>query len=193
VIASSVIEEAEILHASLRAGSVAQIVVAMIAIVGFLYLLKFVMVTILLALLLAFILEPLAHQLTRISLPRPAAALIRLLGQLKKRRRAGYVPAGAFVNAYLGLGDNDEAFAWFERAYEEQSNILIYIKVSPLFDPLRGDPPEQSRRAATTRNGSSHGPCRKHGRSHVTTLPPSNGARYPSSAPQKAHTVFLVS
>jgi hypothetical protein len=140
VIASSVIEEAEILHASLRAGSVAQIVVAIIAIVGFLYLLKFVMVTILLALLLAFILEPLAHQLTRISLPRPAAALIRLLGQLKKRRRAGYVPAGAFVNAYLGLGDNDEAFAWFERAYEEQSNILIYIKVSPLFDPLRGDP-----------------------------------------------------
>jgi hypothetical protein len=37
-IASSVIEEAEILHASLRAGSVAQIVVAIIAIVGLLYL-----------------------------------------------------------------------------------------------------------------------------------------------------------
>jgi hypothetical protein len=40
----------------------------------------------------------------------------------------------------LGLGDNDEAFVWFERAYEEQSNILIYIKVSPWFDPLRSDP-----------------------------------------------------
>ena len=59
---------------------------------------------------------------------------------MKKREQTGYVPAGAFVNAYLGLGDNDEAFAWFERAYEEQSNILIYIKVSPWFDPLRGDP-----------------------------------------------------
>jgi TolB-like protein/DNA-binding winged helix-turn-helix (wHTH) protein/Flp pilus assembly protein TadD len=65
---------------------------------------------------------------------------LRLLGELKKRQQTGYVPAGAFVNAYLGLGDNDEAFAWFERAYEEQSNILIYIKVSPWFDPLRGDP-----------------------------------------------------
>lgn len=75
-IANSVIEEAEILHASLKAGSVAQIVVAIIAIVGLLYLLKFVMATILLALLLAFILEPLVHQLTRISLPRSAAALI---------------------------------------------------------------------------------------------------------------------
>ena len=68
------------------------------------------------------------------------ADALRLLAELKKRQQTGYVPAGAFVNAYLGLGDNDEAFAWFERAYEEQSNILIYIKVFPLFDPLRGDP-----------------------------------------------------
>ena len=68
------------------------------------------------------------------------ADALPLLGELKKRQQTGYVPAGAFVNAYLGLGDNDEAFAWFERAYEEQSNILIYIKVFPLFDPLRGDP-----------------------------------------------------
>ena len=68
------------------------------------------------------------------------ADALRLLGELKKRQQAGYVPAGAFVDAYLGLGDNDEAFAWFERAYEEQSNILVYIKVSPLYDPLRGDP-----------------------------------------------------
>jgi TolB-like protein/DNA-binding winged helix-turn-helix (wHTH) protein/Flp pilus assembly protein TadD len=68
------------------------------------------------------------------------ADALRLLGELKKRQQAGYVPAGAFVDAYLGLGDNDEAFAWFERAYEEQSNILVYIKVSPLYDSLRGDP-----------------------------------------------------
>ena len=68
------------------------------------------------------------------------ADALRLLGELKKRQQTGYVPAGAFVNAYLGLGDNDEAFAWFERAYEEQSNILIYIKVSPWFDSVRGDP-----------------------------------------------------
>jgi tetratricopeptide (TPR) repeat protein len=68
------------------------------------------------------------------------ADALRLLGELKKRQQTGYVPAGAFVHAYLGLGDNDEAFTWFERAYEEQSNILIYIKVFPLYDPLRGDP-----------------------------------------------------
>jgi TolB-like protein/DNA-binding winged helix-turn-helix (wHTH) protein/tetratricopeptide (TPR) repeat protein len=68
------------------------------------------------------------------------ADAFRLLGELKKRQQTGYVPAGAFVHAYLGLGDNDEAFAWFDRAYKEQSNILIYLKVFPPYDSLRGDP-----------------------------------------------------
>jgi hypothetical protein len=59
---------------------------------------------------------------------------------LKKRQQTGYVTPAAFVHAYLGLGDNDEAFAWLERAYEEQSTFLVYIKVFPVFDPLRADP-----------------------------------------------------
>jgi predicted PurR-regulated permease PerM len=78
-IANSVLEEAEILHASLKAGSIAQIVVAIIAIVGLLYLLKFVMVTILLALLLSFILEPLVRQMSGIGIPRVAGALIAVV------------------------------------------------------------------------------------------------------------------
>ena len=65
---------------------------------------------------------------------------LRLLAELKKRKQAGYVPAGALVNAYLGLGENDLAFAWLEQAYSEQSNILQFAKVHPFFDPLRGDP-----------------------------------------------------
>ena len=65
---------------------------------------------------------------------------LRVLEELKKRSQTGYVPAGAFVNAYLGLGDNEQAFAWMERAYQEQSNILQFLKVHPFFDPLRHDP-----------------------------------------------------
>jgi len=65
---------------------------------------------------------------------------LRLLGELQKRRKAGYVPAGAFVNAYLGLGDNGQAFVWLDQAYKEQSNILQFLKVHPYFDPIRGDP-----------------------------------------------------
>jgi tetratricopeptide (TPR) repeat protein len=65
---------------------------------------------------------------------------LRLLAELQQRRKAGYVPAAAFVNAYLGLGDNEQAFAWLEQAYKEQSNILQFLKVHPYFDPIRADP-----------------------------------------------------
>jgi TolB-like protein/Tfp pilus assembly protein PilF len=65
---------------------------------------------------------------------------LRLLGELKRRQQTGYVPAAAFVNAYLGVSDNEQAFAWLERAYQEHSQILQYIKVHPFFDPLRDDP-----------------------------------------------------
>jgi TolB-like protein/tetratricopeptide (TPR) repeat protein len=65
---------------------------------------------------------------------------LRLLAELQSRRKAGYVPAGAFVNAYLGLGDNEQAFVWLEHAYKEQSNILQFLKVHPYFDPIRSDP-----------------------------------------------------
>ncbi len=65
---------------------------------------------------------------------------LRLLDELKQRRQKGYVPAGAFVNAYLGMEDREQALAWLEHAYQEQSNILQFLKVHPYFDPLRDDP-----------------------------------------------------
>jgi len=68
------------------------------------------------------------------------ADALRVMNELKQRRRKGYVPAGAFINAYLALGQYDEAFAGFEQAYQEQSNILQFLKVHPFFDPVRDDP-----------------------------------------------------
>jgi len=65
---------------------------------------------------------------------------LRVLDELQRRRKRGYVPPAAFLNAYLGLGDKEEAFAWMERAAEERSNIMQFLKVHPFFDPLRGDP-----------------------------------------------------
>jgi TolB-like protein/DNA-binding winged helix-turn-helix (wHTH) protein/Tfp pilus assembly protein PilF len=64
----------------------------------------------------------------------------RLIEELKQRRRTGYIPAGAFIHAYLALGEYDEAFVWFEEAYREQSQILQFLKVHPFFDPVRNDP-----------------------------------------------------
>src|SRR5258707_4733068 len=65
---------------------------------------------------------------------------LRVLSELQSRRQKGYVPAGAFLNAYLGLGDTEKAFAWLERAAEERSNIIQFLKIHPFFDPLRSDP-----------------------------------------------------
>jgi TolB-like protein/Flp pilus assembly protein TadD len=65
---------------------------------------------------------------------------LRLLAELKRRKQAGYVPAAAFVNAYLGLGEYDQAFAALDEAYTERSDILQFLKVHPFFDPVRRDP-----------------------------------------------------
>jgi predicted PurR-regulated permease PerM len=69
-------EDAEILQASIKAGSVAQIVVAVIAVIGLIYLLKLVLVTTLSSVLLAFVLEPFVSRLARIRVPRAVGALL---------------------------------------------------------------------------------------------------------------------
>jgi pentatricopeptide repeat protein len=65
---------------------------------------------------------------------------LRLLAEMNRQRKTSYVPAGAFVNAYLGLGDTEQTFFWLERSYKEQSNILQFLKTHPQFDPIRSDP-----------------------------------------------------
>ena len=41
---------------------------------------------------------------------------------------------------YGALGEADEAFEWLDRAYEERSPWIGYMKVDPRLDPLRQDP-----------------------------------------------------
>ena len=69
-------DDAEILQTSIKAGSVAQIVVAVIAVIGLVYLLKLVLVTTLSSVLLAFVLEPIVSRLARIGIPRAVGALL---------------------------------------------------------------------------------------------------------------------
>jgi TolB-like protein/tetratricopeptide (TPR) repeat protein len=68
------------------------------------------------------------------------AEAVRVLDELHRRQKAGYVPPAAFLHAYLGLGDKEEAFIWLGRAAEERSNIMQFLKVHPFFDLLRSDP-----------------------------------------------------
>ena len=62
------------------------------------------------------------------------------LERVMKFNESRYVTPAALVNVYIGLGDKDQAFAWLEKAYEERSNYVAYLKVFPIVDPLRSDP-----------------------------------------------------
>ena len=68
------------------------------------------------------------------------AEALKLVDELKRRRENGYMPAGVFINPTLALGEYDEAFVWFERGYQEKSNMLQFLRVHPFFDPVREDP-----------------------------------------------------
>ena len=64
----------------------------------------------------------------------------RILDELTRLRQTRHVPAAAFVFAYVGLGEHDRAFGWLDRAYDERSNIMMFLKVQAAYDPLRKDP-----------------------------------------------------
>lgn len=65
---------------------------------------------------------------------------LRLIDELKRRQKTTYVPPAVFIFPYLALGDYDQAFAGLERAYQEQSNNMMFLRVNPFYDPVRNDP-----------------------------------------------------
>jgi predicted PurR-regulated permease PerM len=72
-------EEIEFLHSSIQAGTIAQIVIAVAAAIGLLYLLKLVFVTVLSSVLLAFVLDPLVTIASRIHVPRWLGAILTVV------------------------------------------------------------------------------------------------------------------
>jgi tetratricopeptide (TPR) repeat protein len=46
----------------------------------------------------------------------------------------------AIAICYIGMDDNDQAFAWLEKAYAAHSTSLTAVKVDPTYDPLGSDP-----------------------------------------------------
>jgi hypothetical protein len=45
-----------------------------------------------------------------------------------------------FAVCYTGLGEIDEAFRWLERARQERSSGVVYMRGDPQLNPLHGDP-----------------------------------------------------
>jgi tetratricopeptide (TPR) repeat protein len=65
----------------------------------------------------------------------------KILDQLKELSKERYVSAYSFALVYLGLGNKEEALSWLEKSYQDRTgNDLVYFRVEPLLDPLRGEP-----------------------------------------------------
>jgi len=65
---------------------------------------------------------------------------IKLIYELKNRRREEYVRPYILAEDYAALGEKDEAMDWLEKAYEERDDWINWIKVDPNLDVLRSEP-----------------------------------------------------
>lgn len=59
------------------------------------------------------------------------------LAQLGKKE---FVEPCWMAVAWIGLGDHDKAIYYLNEAYQSHSNVLPFVQVDPIFDPLRSDP-----------------------------------------------------
>jgi TolB-like protein/Tfp pilus assembly protein PilF len=66
-------------------------------------------------------------------------AALGKLSELNELARQSHVPPYHYAIVNAGLGDNDRAFEWLERAVEKHSVDLFTLKVEPMFDRLRSD------------------------------------------------------
>jgi DNA-binding winged helix-turn-helix (wHTH) protein/TolB-like protein/Tfp pilus assembly protein PilF len=63
-----------------------------------------------------------------------------VLENLQARSRRQYAPAYGIALVYAGLGEKDSAFEWLQKAYEDRSTSMVFLKVDPELTSLRSDP-----------------------------------------------------
>jgi tetratricopeptide (TPR) repeat protein len=68
------------------------------------------------------------------------AAGLQMLDQLHDRARRYDISSLHMAYVHIGLGNVDRAFEWLEKSYQERAGLLVFLKVEPIFDPLRSDP-----------------------------------------------------
>ena len=64
----------------------------------------------------------------------------KLLEELKQLSKHRYVAPYEIAVIHIGLGDKEQAFEWLEKAFQDHSHWLLWLKVDPRFDSIKGDP-----------------------------------------------------
>jgi DNA-binding winged helix-turn-helix (wHTH) protein/TolB-like protein/Tfp pilus assembly protein PilF len=64
----------------------------------------------------------------------------KILHELQDLAAQTYVSPGHLAVIHAGLGENDLAFAYLEKTYQERDEMQRFIGVSPIFESLHADP-----------------------------------------------------
>lgn len=64
---------------------------------------------------------------------------LRLLGELEEISSRRHVSPYWISMVHAGVGAQDAAFEWLERAFDEHDVWLVWLKMEPRFDPIRED------------------------------------------------------
>jgi len=63
----------------------------------------------------------------------------QILAGIEKHGETNYVPPYYLALITANIDDADRAFHWLEKAYQERSGWMPWIKLEPLFDPVKTD------------------------------------------------------
>jgi hypothetical protein len=64
---------------------------------------------------------------------------LETLGKLKRLAKERYVTPYGVALVHAGLGEKDQALVWLDRALEDRSHWLVWLKLDPRLDTLRSD------------------------------------------------------
>jgi TolB-like protein/Flp pilus assembly protein TadD len=64
----------------------------------------------------------------------------KVLRDLEGRTNQAYVPSYAIALVYAGLGDNEHAFTWLQKAFDDRSTSIAFLKLDPELTSLHSDP-----------------------------------------------------
>ena len=64
----------------------------------------------------------------------------KIIEELKARTAREYIDPVLIAYIYIGLTDNDQAFIWLEKGFQDRAGCMPWIKMEPKVDPLRSDP-----------------------------------------------------
>jgi TolB-like protein/Tfp pilus assembly protein PilF len=68
------------------------------------------------------------------------ARAMAVIEELNRKSLHGYVPPFNLAMVYLGMGDGGRAMDYLEKAYSAHAQLLCWIKMDRIFDPLRKEP-----------------------------------------------------